>query len=415
MVPLYMFGIASSNAVAAPLTPAQIQAIDQYTFWIGDSTCLDTSSTSDTTLTGADNGQKMWNFFLAQGLTPNEVAGVMGNLFAQDGSFNPEQVQKPPGGNSTTPTTQHDLGWGLAQWTPTSGPNPIISAGQQAGVPYDQLDTLAGQLTIILWEMKNSAPAGGQDILKTLKTETTVAQSTSEFWTYFEGGGPNVPSQIFYYSSQMLKIYGKGNGSTTPTTNPVNGGSCSTNAPTINCTSSSQASSTLSPLRQNIVCLAKQQSALWASKPLSYRYHGFWDYSNNSQELWCADFVSWIYKNAGDAFTGGARDGWDVSYVGYIPGVSAHSASFTYHPVGGKPYTPQPGDIGIFYTNQPFGHTAIYIGNSAGTSVWIGGDQGPSPNGAFGDQSDSESTVDVGYNEPGAPGYIMGYVSPNGN
>jgi hypothetical protein len=128
-------------------------------------------------------------------------------------------------------------------------------------------------------------------------------------------------------------------------------------------------------------------------------------------ELWCSDFVSWIYKNAGDPFPNGTRDGWDIPYVGNLPSVTTPVSGFTYHPVSGPSYTPQPGDIGIYQSYEPFGHTAIFISSSGGTSTWIGGDQGPSPNGEYGDSPNSESTVDSTNAEPTQ----MGYVSPNGN
>lgn len=400
--------LISSSTVAA-LTSEQIQALQSgiYYFDPGEADC--SSSTTSVTLTGSDNIQKVWNFLIQQaGLSPDQAAGVMGNLSAQDGTFNPEQVQIPPGGNSTTPTTQKDLGWGLAQWTPTSGENPIIPAAQIAHVPPDQLDTLEGQLEVILSEMKTGTPPGVTDMIKILKQQTTVAGATQVFWQDFEGGGPNVPSSVVGYANSLLKQYGNSSsGQTGSTTTSNNSSGCNSQ---VSC-SAGPSSSDLSTLRQTVICLAKQQEAIWASEPLTWRWTGYFTYeSSNRSEYWCADFVSWVYKNAGDPFTNGL-DGWDDPGV---PGIT-EAPGFTYHPIGSKtPYTPVPGDIGIFYTNQAYGHTAIYLGDSGGTTIWIGGDQGPSPNGEFG-TAESESLVDYGYNEPGSPGYLMGYVSPNGN
>lgn len=408
--------ILSPVVNAQSLSPQEIEDLNSgilyYNASSGDCS-TGGSSSSSVTLTGSDNAQKVWNYFISQGLTQDQTAGVMGNLYAQDGAFNPEQVQIPPGGNSTTPTTQKNLGWGLAQWTPTSGENPIIPAAQIAGVPPDQMDTLAGQLTIIWSEMKTGTPPGVTDMLKILEQQTTVAGATQIFFQDFEGGGTGSTTLELGYANQILKDYGNSNQTSTTDSNSSSD-NCDASSQVINCSNKAQSYSTLSTLRQDIVCIAKSQVQLWKNEPYTWRYTGYYDYSNGVTEEWCADFVSWVYNQAGDPFPDGVRDGWDVSYVGDIPGVSEATAGFTYHPVGkGDPsYTPVPGDIGIFYTNMEYGHTAIYIGNSGSTSLWIGGDQGPSPDGDYGG-ADSESTVNVGYNEPGSPGYIMGYVSPN--
>jgi len=385
------------NIVSALVSPGGTPASSS-----GNSCACSSGSTGPVTLTGSDNGQKIWNFLSSNaGLSPNQTAGVMGNLYAQDSTFNPEQVQIPPGGNSTTPTTQHDVGWGIAQWTPTSGPNPIIADAKTAGVPANEMDTLAGQLTILLSELNNTSPAGKTDMIKTLMQQSSISDAASEFFTDYEGGGSGGAPQAASYGMQMMQQYG-GSGSS--------GGDSSSGCQSVSCNTGSQTSS-LSPLRQNIVCLAQQQAALWGSKPLSYRNQGYYDYSNNVMELWCADFVSWVYKNAGDPFPNGTRDGWDISFVGNIPSVTTKVSGFTYHSVSGAPYTPKPGDIGIFSTYEPYGHAALFISSSGGTTTWIGGDQGPTPNGEYGDSPNSESTVDASNYEP----TLMGYVSPDGN
>src|SRR5690606_19932605 len=59
------------------------------------------------TLTGADNPEKVWNFLTTQaGLSPEQAAGIMGNLAQESGpDIDPAAVE----GNG--------IGFGIAQWS----------------------------------------------------------------------------------------------------------------------------------------------------------------------------------------------------------------------------------------------------------------------------------------------------------
>lgn len=178
----------------------------------GDTACS-AESYSGGSLDFSVNSHKAWDFFISKaGLTAVQTAGVMGNLYAQDGAFNPEQVQYPQGGNSPTPTTQEDLGWGLAQWTPTGGVNPIIPAAVIAGVPSNQLGTLNGQLKVILSEMKTGSPPGVTDMISLLRQQNTISGAAEVFLKDFEGGGYDSPSIEISYADAMMKEYGDGDG-----------------------------------------------------------------------------------------------------------------------------------------------------------------------------------------------------------
>ena len=69
-------------------------------------------------------------------------------------------------------------------------------------------------------------------------------------------------------------------------------------------------------------------------------------------EAWCADFVSWVYREAGHPFSGGVDDGWR------LPGVAGmHSwlvANGIWHPRGNSD-TPRPGDVIIFRDDDHVG------------------------------------------------------------
>ncbi len=67
---------------------------------------------SATSLVGADNRQKIYNFWIAAGLTPNQAAGITGSM-QEEGGFSPfrqEESQTWPNG-----------GYGIAQFTDPAG------------------------------------------------------------------------------------------------------------------------------------------------------------------------------------------------------------------------------------------------------------------------------------------------------
>jgi hypothetical protein len=74
---------------------------------------------------------------------------------------------------------------------------------------------------------------------------------------------------------------------------------------------------------------------------------------SSAGEAWCADFVSWVYREAGHPFSGGVDGGWR------LPGVAGLRSwleqNGIWHGRGGGD-TPQPGDVVAFGDNE---HTGI--------------------------------------------------------
>jgi len=161
-------------------------------------------------------------------------------------------------------------------------------------------------------------------------------------------------------------------------------------------------------LRQQVVCLAEQQLAIWKSQPgypwnraNTYSQSGYLTYSQGNTQQWCADFVSWIYEQVGYPLQ--PDPNWRISWVPDIQTIGEQNQNFQWHPESSG-YTPQPGDLAIYSGD---GHVNIFISNENGTSTYIGGDQGvgPYPGGSI-------------VSEQPWPGYydnggILGYVSPN--
>lgn len=73
-------------------------------------------------------------------------------------------------------------------------------------------------------------------------------------------------------------------------------------------------------------------------------------------ELWCADFVSWVYREAGLPFTGGSDGGWRVINVGVM---------HQWHVTNGLWFSsdsaedPRPGDVISFITDVYDGHVGL--------------------------------------------------------
>ena len=75
-----------------------------------DTTCASSSGGDASQLVGTDNRQKIWNWLTAKGLTPNEAAGIMGNIQTESaGSWSPavNEYGKDFGKG----------GYGIVQWT----------------------------------------------------------------------------------------------------------------------------------------------------------------------------------------------------------------------------------------------------------------------------------------------------------
>jgi lysophospholipase L1-like esterase len=109
----------------------------------------DSGGASTTTLTGKNNQEKIYNFFVGKGLEPFQAAGIMGNIDTESaGTFSPRIVQG--GSYSDNPSDAGSGGYGLFQFTPGSKLNSIINKAHINGAPNlvaTQLDAVWAQLT----------------------------------------------------------------------------------------------------------------------------------------------------------------------------------------------------------------------------------------------------------------------------
>jgi hypothetical protein len=120
----------------------------------------------------------------------------------------------------------------------------------------------------------------------------------------------------------------------------------------------------LSSSQQKILAILKQE---YETQPKGTKY------SEGVNEPWCADFVSWIFREAGAPLNNPNSGSWR------IPGT--HTLRAYYESIGKfKPassgYSPAVGDIMLYDNPSPFGqHTNIVIKNEGGVITTVGGNE----------------------------------------
>jgi hypothetical protein len=146
----------------------------------------------DSPLVGCDNAEKIWNYLVGQTvhgqrLTPQQVAGIMGNMQVESG-FNPRRVQSTPtpSGDRDTPPAG-DIGYGIVQWTPGT---KIMTDFNRLRPLYAPAQITPGTLDFqlrLLVEQLNGQSAisegpAGQDLVQ----QNTVAGALRSFMLRYE-------------------------------------------------------------------------------------------------------------------------------------------------------------------------------------------------------------------------------------
>ena len=152
---------------------------------------------------------------------------------------------------------------------------------------------------------------------------------------------------------------------------------------------------------QRVACMAERQWLAWQAEP---KLHSalLYDYTDgNPSEEWCADFVSYIYQQAGAPFNNGERglNNWDEYNANNVI-----NENFSYH-AAGSGYLPKPGDVA--YYNYQGGHVEIVVSGGS-HPVFIYGDSGTiDPLTGNGDMAENQIVND------GSAGQLIYYLSPN--
>lgn len=148
---------------------------------------------------------------------------------------------------------------------------------------------------------------------------------------------------------------------------------------------------------ERVACYAEVEWSAWQNSPdhkdLLDKYTVY-----SPDESWCADFVSYVYKQAGQPFTGGDVVSWDVAAAYQIK-----TQGFTMHDP--EEYTPKVGDVAVF--NYSGGHTEIVIKGGRHPTFLYGNSGTIDPTTGNGQMASNTITSD----EPN--GYLIYYLSKN--
>ncbi|HEX7368475.1 MAG TPA: ricin-type beta-trefoil lectin domain protein [Candidatus Saccharimonadales bacterium] len=153
------------------------------------------------------------------------------------------------------------------------------------------------------------------------------------------------------------------------------------------------------PIRDKIACYAAFQWTTWQSGATSHE-NLLGTYTDGAPyEEWCADFVSYVYREAGLPFAR-AYDGWDENNANNIRA----DTGFTVHQADSG-YVPQTGDIAYF--DYDGGHVEIVASG------------GRVPTFIYGDSATIDLTTGNGQMKAntilsdGAEGRVVYYLSPS--
>lgn len=121
----------------------------------------------------------------------------------------------------------------------------------------------------------------------------------------------------------------------------------------------------LSDTQQKIIALAKQE---YLAQPKGTKF------SEGIDEAWCADFVSWIMKEAGQPLENPNSGSWRIPGTFTLHDYYVTEGRFKPADSG---YEPKLGDVAIYRSSPVFGdHTNIVLARNNGVLTTVGGNEG---------------------------------------
>lgn len=375
--------------------------------------CTTNQSTGNINASGGDAEERIFNFFISHGLSQYVAAAIVGNFKVESGL---DPLVNQEGGGP---------GRGLAQWSVDGRWQNLLDA------QGDKANTLNGQLAFVWQELNAESPAGDYRYVLEKMREFTEDNETDLFVITGFFMGTNAAKELDPESVKFIDQYGKVRGYEDPGTphldkriegaqNTLNkfGDNTQPSGDAVSTVSGTNAacgsvgavdceqpgSSSLSTVRQNVVCVANQELSKWDNGEMK-RGTDFYTYSYGKNQEWCADFASWVYNTAGYPISLGAENG-QVSAVSSLKTIAEGGNRFTYHDKAG--YTPIPGDL--VYQKGGVSHVSIVVSvnTNENTITIVGGNQGGDGSGA------NTSTAVTSYTLDFLSSETTGYISPEG-
>ena len=312
--------------------------------------CCEQSTTQ--IISGGDQTEKAWNFFIGKGYSAQQTAGILGKMKAESFGGYPMLLQgdKPEVKTSSKDAEGSSSGWGIVQWTPAS---KMITPSREAGKSYEEIDTSEFQLQF-LWEQLEGTGLGGKEVSEKgagddLKKQTTIDGAARSFMLKFErpkDQSEDRQKERVNFANDMFGTYGSIAPSSSDIEISTPSTSCGSTAGNGDVVAVAQAELAKGVIEDPLGCDSANSSAEGSCGT------GVDKYTDKHLEYWCADFVSWVHKEAGIPFTGGASGGWRIASVSSVESWFKANATWTDN---GPGVTPKAGDV---YT-MGISHTGI--------------------------------------------------------
>ncbi|MEV5960420.1 phage tail tip lysozyme [Kribbella sp. NPDC051952] len=135
-------------------------------------------------LSGNNNVQKVFNYFVSNGYSKEQAAGVIGNMQTES-YVEPTMKQGDSPGQVTHPDAVANSGggWGLVQWTPAS---QMIQVARGSGADDKTIESLEFQLEFLKTQLDGKGPMAKGVAGTALHAAKTVAEATYAFGHKFE-------------------------------------------------------------------------------------------------------------------------------------------------------------------------------------------------------------------------------------
>ena len=122
----------------------------------------------------------------------------------------------------------------------------------------------------------------------------------------------------------------------------------------------------LNPIQRGIIEISKQE---YAKKPVSFDATVM-KYSQNTKESWCADYVSWVFKELNQPLSNPNSGSWRIPGTGTMQ--DYYIARKLYMPAS-KNFEPAVGDVAIYRDHRS--HVNLVVAVQGDTMTTIGGNE----------------------------------------
>lgn len=296
-----------------------------------------------TSLTGNNNPEKGFNYFVQKGFTEKQAAGIIGNFMVESG-MNPKRVQGS--GVIESKTLPSSGGYGLAQWDDRKTLLGAYTKSKKTNPQDRALYDLGHQLDFVMFELKGPTNVNDPNFpdlsgsteapaFEDFKKTTTIQEATTVWREKYERPGKDASAERLAAANKAYGDFATGAGSPAP--DAISETETATCGGSGDIVSIAQAELKKKVMEDPIGCDAGNPSVSGdCGKEVN-------KYTDSTLEYWCADFVSWVYKTAGTPFKGGSSGGWRIPSVEGVRDYMKANGTYIANSSGSP--DPKPGDV----------------------------------------------------------------------